>query len=229
MKLKVSIASIAVFALFSCNANNDRTTKKPISKHSSQTIASKASKKTLSITKHETKAYLVDSLPLTAILLNGHKPMMSFNSFHKYYPKPDSIKKIVWECGSPFDSLDEAWMINTYGPWDTQAGTFKNYDSQVTTIYAKGSEYATNGHIALLIKAESRHNSVVIPSHQIALSSHTSVKTFNKLFPKTHPEKTEDTSIIRYRIPLKYNYPDAFLFYFKNGKFNHIELWYLLC
>ena len=172
---------------------------------------------------------MIDSLPLTAILLNGHTPIIPYKSFQKHYPKPDSTKKTLWECGSPFDSLDEDWMVKTYGAWDTQAGTFKNYDSQITTIYVNGSAYATNGHITLLIKANAKRNAVLIPSNQIALSSHTSIATFNKLFPKTHPEKTGDKSIIRYRIPVKYNYDDAFLFYFKDGQFDHIELWYLLC
>jgi len=229
MKLKVLIASIAGLALLSCNANNDQATKKSYAKHSSQTTASKGLNITRPVTKREPKAYLIDSLPLTAILLNGHKPELPNNSFNKYYPKPDSTKRTLWECGSPFDSLDEAWMEKTYGMWDAQAGTFKNYDSQITTIYVNGSAYATNGHMTLLIKADAKRNSVSVPSHQIALSSHTSIATFNKLFPKIHPEKTEDKNVIRYRMPLKRDYPDAFLFYFKNGMFDHIELWYLLC
>lgn len=229
MKLNVLIASVAVLALLSCNTNNNRATKKPPSTHSSQTKTSEGLNKTPSVDKRGAKAYLADSLPLTAILLNGHKPIMSYSSFQKYYPKPDSTNKTLWECGSPFDSLDKNWMVTTYGPYDAQAGTFKNYDSQVTTIYVNGSAYATNGHITLLIKADAKRNAVLIPSHQIALSSHTSIATFNKLFPKTHPEKTDDKSIVRYRIPLKHKYDDAFLFYFKDGKFDHIELWYLLC
>jgi hypothetical protein len=229
MRFTVLIASIAVLALLGCDTNNKPKTKKPFLKHSSPTKAPKVLNKTPSFVKRVAKVYLADSLSLNNILLNGHQPKLSFDRFHKYYPKSDSLKKTLWECGSPFDSLDEAWMINTYGAYDTQMGTFKNYDGQVTTIYVNGSAYATNGHITLLIEADASHNSVLIPSHQIALNSQTSAATFNKLFPKTHPEKMEDRNMIRYRIPLKPDYPDAFLFYFKNGKFDHIELWYLLC
>jgi hypothetical protein len=229
MRFRILIASIAVLALLGCDTNNSRKTKKPYLKHSRPKIASKGFNKTPSSIKRAAKVYLANSLSLNNILLNGHKPKLSFDRFNQYYPKPDSLKKTLWECGSPFDSLDEAWMIRTYGPQDAEKGTFKNYDDQVTTIYVNGGEYATNGHITLLIKADASHNSVLIPSHQIVLNSQTSAATFDKLFPKTHPEKMEDKNMVRYRIPLKADEPDAFLLYFKNGKFDHIELWYLLC
>ena len=180
-------------------------------------------------TEHLPRPYLLDSLPLNTILVNGHSPLLTIEQFYKVYPKKSHVKKSVWECGSPFDSLDKDWMIKTYGPYDQQHGTFKNYDGQISTMTVNAAEYATNGHIVLLVNATSASNTLTIPSHRIKVNSKTETAEFEKLFRNVRPEETEDTSIIRYRIPIKHDYDDAFLFYFKDGKFDHIDLWFLLC
>lgn len=173
--------------------------------------------------------YLLDSLPLNTILINGNSPQLTIHQFYKIYPRQSNVKKSVWECGSPFDSIDRDWMIKTYGPYDQQHGTFKNYDGQITTMSVNTAEYATNGHMVLLVNAASASNTVIIPSHRIKLNSQTKTAEFEKLFPNVRPEQTGDTSVVRYRIPIKHDYDDAFLFYFKDGKFDHIDLWFLLC
>ncbi|MBS7563034.1 hypothetical protein KHS38_01340 [Mucilaginibacter sp. Bleaf8] len=230
MKIKAWIAALgAVLALLSCNADNKQATKKTSSKPASHTPSAVVpNNKTLAI-KPGAKVYSVKSLPLHAILINGLKPMLPYQSFQKQYPKPERVSKTLWECGSPFDVLDKDWMIHTYGPYDQQKGTFDRYDGQITTLYVNGAEYATNDHMALLVKADAVHNPVSIPSHRIVLKAHTSIKTFEKLFPNLRPEKMEDDETVRYRISIEPEYDDAFLFYFKNGKFDYVELWFLLC
>lgn len=174
-------------------------------------------------------AYVLDSLPLEEIRINGHKPLLIKSDFDEIYPKKNEMKKFVWECGSPLDVLDKDWMTETYGAYDQEKGTFGNYDGQVTTITVRGARFATNDHLVLLIDAGSTQNKISIPSYRILLDSGTTTAEFEQLFPELRPEKTEDLKMHRYRIPLKINHPDAFLFYFKNGKFDHIDLWFLLC
>jgi hypothetical protein len=229
MKIKALIALSAVLALLSCNFDNKQATKKTSLKPGSHTPSAVVPNNKTPAIKPGANVYSVKSLPLHAILINGLKPMLPYRSFQKQYPKPERVRKTLWECGSPFNVLDQDWMIRTYGPYDQQKGTFDRYDGQITTLYVNGAEYATNDHMVLLVKADAVHNPVSIPSHRIVLNSQTSIKTFEKLFPNLRPEKTEDDEIIRYRIPIKPEYSDAFLFYFKSGKFDHVDLWFLLC
>jgi len=229
MKIKVCIAWFAVLALHSCNADNHQATRKISPKPGSHMASAVVKHNSTPVIKPRKKNYLIKSLSLNAILINGIKPMLSYKSFQKHYPKPERANKTLWECGSPFDVLDKDWMIRTYGPYNQQKGTFDRHDGQITTLYVNGAQYATNGHMALLVKADAVHNPVSIPSHGIFLNVQTSIEMFERLFPHLSPENMEDNETIRYRIPTEPEYDDALLFYFKNRKFDHIELWFLLC
>ena len=163
------------------------------------------------------------------VLVNGHNMILSRRKFNSLYKKIDSSKTQLWECGDPFEWLDEKWMKATYGDKSEKSGTFQKYDGNVTTIFAKNIEFNTNNHIVLLNTAFAKSNSFEIPSHRIVLDKNTSVEDFRKTFPLAKMEKVEDPDEVRFRFYLKAPADDAFLFYFKNGKLNYLKLWWLLC
>ena len=163
------------------------------------------------------------------ILVNGHNMILSLRKFNSLYKKIDSSKTALWECGDPFEWLDEKWMKATYGDKSEKSGTFEKYDGNVTTLFAKNIEFNTNNHIVLLNTAFAKSNSFEIPSHQIVLDKNTSVEAFRKTFPLAKMEKLEDPEEVRFRFYLEAPADDAFLFYFKNGKLNYLKLWWLLC
>ena len=163
------------------------------------------------------------------VLVNGHDMILSRRKFNSLYKKIDSSKTALWECGDPFEWLDEKWMKATYGEKSEKAGTFEKYDGNVTTLFAKNIEFNTNNHIVLLNTAFAKSNSFEIPSHRIVLDKNTSVEDFRKTFPLAKMEKVEDPDEVRFRFYLEAPADDSFLFYFKNGKLNYLKLWWLLC
>ena len=163
------------------------------------------------------------------VLVNGHKVILLKNEFDAIYPKNDSIKTTLWECGSPFDWLDEEWMIKTYGVENEEKGMFERFNGEITTIYGKNIEFSTNNHIVLFDMAFAQNNSFNIISHNITLDQNTTLEKFKKIFPNAEIENLDDKSEVRTRFYLGNDSDDAFLFYFKKGKLNYFKLWWLLC
>lgn len=163
------------------------------------------------------------------VLINGHKVILLKNEFDAIYPKNDSIKTTLWECGNPFEWLDKEWMIKKYGAENKEKGTFERFNSEITTIYLKNIKYSTNNHMVLFDMAFAENNSFKIISHHITLDRNTTLEEFKKIFPNTEIEKLANKNEVRARFYLEEKKDDAFLFYFKNGKLNYFTLWWLLC
>ncbi|TKC00880.1 hypothetical protein [Pedobacter cryophilus] len=163
------------------------------------------------------------------VLVNEHKVILLKNEFDAIYPKNDSIRTILWECGSPFEWLDKEWMVKTYGNENKEKGTFENFNGVITTIYGKNIEFSTNDHIVLFDMAFAENNSFKILSHNITLDKNLTLEEFKKIFPNAEIENLENKNEVRARFYLAKNMDDAFLFYFKNGKLDYFTLWWLLC
>ncbi|QXU43643.1 hypothetical protein [Pedobacter sp. D749] len=182
--------------------------------------------------RRETKKPIVYKeryMSIKDVLINGHHMILSRPKFNSLYKKIDSSKTELWECGDPFEWLDEKWMKATYGDKSEKSGTFEKYEGNVTTLFAQNIEFNTNNHIVLINTAFAKSNSFEIPKHQIVLNQNTSIEDFRKTFPLAKMEKLEDPDEVRFRFYLEAPADDAFLFYFKNGKLNYLKLWWLLC
>lgn len=122
--------------------------------------------------------YLSKYLAVDNFLVNGLKMIMTRNEFTANIKKTDSSSTDLCECGSPFEWLDKEWMIKTYGPEDEYAGTFKNFDSKITTLYFNDVEYNTNDHLYLFDQAETKNNKFTFKSHHLNLDKNTTVAKF---------------------------------------------------
>lgn len=163
------------------------------------------------------------------VLVNGHKVILFKNEFDALYPKNDSIKTTLWECGSPFEWLDKEWMVKTYGVKNKEKGTFERFNGEITTIYGEKNEFSTNNHIVLFDMASAENNTFKIVSHNITLDRNTTLEEFKKVFPNTEIENLENKSEAWARFNLGKEKDEAFRFCFKNGKLNYFTLWWLLC
>lgn len=173
--------------------------------------------------------YTSKSINIENALINGHKVILSKTEFDAIYPKNDSVKTTLWECGNPFEWLDKEWMIKKYGPENKEKGTFERFNSEITTIYLNKIEYNTNNHLVLFDRASAENNSFKIISQNITLDRNTTLEGFKKIFPNAEIEKLANKNEVRARFSLGEKRDDAFLFYFKNGKLNYFTLWWLLC
>ncbi|WP_310555407.1 hypothetical protein [Flavobacterium sp.] len=163
------------------------------------------------------------------VLINNHKVILSKSDFESIHNKIDSTKTMIWECGSPFEWLDEEWMIKTYGNKTEESGAFDTFNGEITTLFGKDIEFNTNNNIVLFDKAFAKNNSFEIISHRIKLNKNTSLEDFKKMFPNSEMEILEERNEVRFRFYLNDKADDAFLFYFKKGKLNYFTLWWLLC
>jgi hypothetical protein len=223
MKIKLKILSIILFTLLSCNKSDSK-------KDSYSTYEKKELKDTL--VQNETSEEKPQNDPITFlkmddVLLNNKKLLLNKNDFEKNYTKIDSTQTDLWECGNPLTFLDKEWMVKTYGKEIN--GEFEKYDGKITTIYTNGIQFITNNHVVLFDTADAKQNTFTIISRDIILDNTVSIEHFQKLFPNLEKEKTEEPTVFRFRISTEKDSDDAFLFYFKDGKLEHITLWFLLC
>ncbi|MBE8727814.1 hypothetical protein C4F50_23095 [Flavobacterium sp. KB82] len=210
--------------LIACNSRNEKVKEaaKTITKDTSAVVETKKKPDDKSV-------YDSKFIEKENILINGNKVIVSKQEFESIYTKIDSTKTQIWECGSPFEWLDEKWMIKTYGQKTSDMGTFKTFNGEITTIYTQNIQFATNNHIVLFDTGFADQNSFKIISHNITLDKNTTLKEFRKKFPNAEMEKTENENEVRFRFYLDKVTDDAFLFYFKDGKLNYVTLWWLLC
>lgn len=174
-------------------------------------------------------SYTQDFLKFEDIEINGHQIILSQHEFDKFYPEKDSVKTDLWECGNPFEWLDENWMIKTYGKQNSDSGTFERFDGKITSVFTNSAEFNSNKHIVLFNNADADKNYFKIKSNNILLNKNTAIEEFQKLFPTLKKEVTDQKNVVRFRISVNKDMDDAFLFYFKNGKLDKFVLWWLLC
>lgn len=168
-----------------------------------------------------------DFLKIENVEINDHQIILSHNEFDTLYPRIDSVKTEIWECGSPFDWLDQDWMIKTYGK--RNSGTFERFDGKITSLYTNSTEFNTNQHVFLFNTAIADRNNFKIISNNIVLDQNTTIEKFRHLFPKLKKETTDEKNEFRFRISTGTDGEDSFLFYFKNGRLSRFTLWWLLC
>lgn len=182
------------------------------------------------ISAHSSKVYDFKYLEMENVLVNGHKVYLDKKEFDALYKnKIDSNKTDIWECGTPFEWLDEKWMAQKYGP-KSELGDLPNFDGKITTIYVKNIEFNTNNHMVLFNSGNVENNSFHIVSHNITLDKNTKLKDFKKLFPKGDYYVLEDSDEMHARFSIgKNDVEDAFHLVFKNGKLELVTLWWLLC
>ncbi len=173
--------------------------------------------------------YNFDTLDLGGALVNGHPIVMSQEEFEKSYGALDSAKTDLWECGSPFGYLDDAWMAKTYGAYDTNRGEYKNFNGYLTTLFVNKASFASNGNIALFNEAGATGNTFEIAAAGIILNQNTTLEAFEKAFPKLKGYLLDSPQQYSYRLPIGAETEDAFLFEFRNGKLYSFQLWWLLC
>lgn len=177
----------------------------------------------------ETFRYNLTTIDIENVLINGHKIILTKSEFDSHYKNIDSTKTYVWECGSPFESIDEKWMTKTYGKKNKEKGTFENFNGEITTIFCKDIEFSTNKHIVLFDRAFAQNNSFKIISKDVTLDKNTTLEDFKKTFPNIEMEELGNKNECRFRLSLIKDGDGAFLFYFKNGKLDYFNLWFVLC
>lgn len=217
---------VAIFILFSCKEKH--SVEKEIPR---KTIAtenkSSAPKKMESV--ESTASYSSKYLAAENVRLNGHPLMLSKKEFFTIYQKVDSVQTTLWECGSPFEWLDQEWMIKKYGKPNDEHGTFADFDGKISKLFINNSVFTTNNHLYLFDTAKAQNNTFTIVSQNIVINEDTTVSEFKKRFPDVDEEKTDVKNTVRFRFYLDGKSDDAFLFYFKNGKLEYVTLWWLLC
>ena len=208
-----------LFIIFSCN-------QKEKNNHSNKTETTNNVNENFIIDTIQKKQ---DILDLENLEINNIKILLSKTEFDSINTKIDSISVRNWECGNPLEWLDEKWMTLKYG--NKVKGSFKNYNGDLTSIYFNNICYVTNNHLTLFKSLNTSNNIVKLEYNKkiMKLSSTTTIKKFKSIFQNSEFEKTENLNEIRFRILINKDDLNAFLFYFKNGKFNKLELWWDLC
>lgn len=216
--------------LLNCQKRDDKSiTINETKVKSDSNVKLKDSIKSPEIVSVKPRSYTKEFLKIEDAEINGHKIILSQNEFDKIYPQKDSVKTDLWECGSPFEWLDDDWMTKTYGKRNSDSGTFERFDGKITSTYTNNAEFNSNKHIVLFNSADAHKNSFQIKSHHILLNQDTTIEEFQKLFPKLKKEVTDQKNVSRFRISVNKDSDDAFLFYFKDGKLDQFVLWWLLC
>lgn len=224
MKSKIFAALLMFLALWSCQKKEKENLKSLQGNDSLQTIIKQDSLHNETISGNETpKVFTDDFLKIENVQVNGNDIILPQEQFQKLYPKHDSVKTEPWDCGSPFEWLDKTWMEKTYGK------DLINFDGKITTFYTNNAEFISNNHTVIFSSAKSENNRFEIKSHHIILTRETTVEDFQKLFPKLKIENTDQKNIQRFSIPVGKEIEDSFMFYFKDGKLDNFNLWWLLC
>ena len=173
--------------------------------------------------------YNSDTLALEGALINGHKIVLPQKEFEKIYRTLDSAKTDLWECGSPFGYLDDAWMAKTYGAYDTLKGEYQTFNGYFTTLFVHKASFASNGHMVLFDGADADGNVFSVPAAHIVLDKNTTLEFFESAFPLLKRELMDSPQQFRYRLPIGAQMEDAFLFEFRKGRLYSFRLWWLLC
>jgi len=217
----------ALFFLFSCKDDKKGTSQTEIPNVlSGSKSIEKDSTKTV---KPVSKIYLDNYLKIENALVNNNTIILGKKMFDELYPKRDSVNAEIWECGNPFNWLDDKWMTKTYGKYDQDRDTFGDFDGKLTSIFTQNARFDTNNHIVLFNSALSKGNEFKIKSHQIVLNENTTLEEFQRFFPNLKKEELEHKNECRFRMGIEKDSDDAFLFYFENGKLKSFNLWWLLC
>ena len=211
--------------LFTNCKNPDASSNPPIAKDMTTEVAVSESPQP----KEILPVYPEKFITLDNVMVNHHKLMMTKEEFDKIYPKLDSTKTELWECGSPFEWLDKEWMTKTYGPKNEESGIFENFDGKITTLNYKNTAFITNKHLVIFNEGTTDNNTFSIISPKITLNKNTTVEQFKKMFPNVEMRSGEQPDEVNFFINTDRNMDDAFIFYFKNGKLHTVELWWLLC
>ena len=224
---KIVFCSSLFLLMLSCQKDNQVV--EPENIRSPEKTTEIASKNKESVVTEKIKVYPSKYLAIENVLVNDHKIILAQQEFAKLYPKYDSIRTTLRECGHPLEWLDEKWMVKTYGEKDENVGTFARFDGKIARFSIKGFDFDSNNHLVIFDSGKAKGNTFLIISDQIVLDENTSVSDFEKLFPKIEMEETEDKDKVRFRLYVAKNLDEAFLFYFKNGKLEYYTLWWLLC
>ncbi len=160
--------------------------------------------------------------------MNYHKIILSQQEFSTVYPKYDSTRTTLRECGHPLEWLDEKWMVKKYGEKDEYVRTFARFDGKITKFSIKGFDFDSNNHLVIIDSGKAEANTFKVISNQFVLDENTNVFEFKKLSPNVKMEETDEKNKIRFRLPIAENFEAAFLFYFKDGKLEDYTLWWLL-
>lgn len=224
MKSKIFGGLLIFLALWSCQKKEKENLKSLQEKDSLQTIIKQESlPKEKRSERESSKVFTDDFLKIENVQVNGNDIVLPQEQFQKLHPKKDSVKTEPWECGNPFEWLDKSWMEKTYGK------DLVNFDGKITTFYTNNAEFISNNHKVIFSSAKSGNNRFEIKSHHIILSQETTVEDFQKLFPKLKIEDTDRKNIQSFSIPVGKETEDSFMFYFKDGKLDNFNLWWLLC
>lgn len=224
MKSKILVGLLIFLALWNCQKKENAVSKSEQSNDSLKMIIKDDSLHEKALSENETlKVFKDDFLEIENVQVNGNNVILSKNNFEKTYPKIDSIKSEPWECGSPFEWLDKEWMEKNYGK------DLVNFDGKISTFYTNNAEFISNNHNVIFSNAKSVNNRFEIKSHHIVLTHNTTVAEFQKLFPKLKIEDTDQKNIQSFRIPVGKEIEDSFIFYFKDGKLDSFNIWWLLC
>lgn len=224
---KIVFCSSLFLLMFSCQKDNQVV--EPENARFPEKTTEIASKNKESVVTEKIKVYPSKYLAIENVLVNDHKIILPQQEFAKLYPKYDSIRTTLRECGHPLEWLDEKWMVKTYGEKDENVGTFARFDGKITRFSIKSFDFDSNNHLVIFDSGKAKGNTFLIISDQIMLDENTTVSDFKKLFPKIEMEETEDKDTVRFRLYIAENLDEAFLFYFKNGKLDYYTLWWLLC
>ena len=179
--------------------------------------------------KEKAKVSSQNVISINDVLINDKKVLITLDEFNISYSHIDSTKTMLWECGQPFEWLDKEWMENKYGKFDEIKGTFKNFDGKIKTLYVSNTEYDSNNHLVLFNNGNTKNNSLKIISKNIILNADTTIEKFKKYFQQTKQENLANQNEFRFRLYLKNESEDAFIFDFKNGKLEKITLFWFLC
>lgn len=224
---KILFGSSLFLLMMSCQ--KDHQIMEPENSISSGKTTEFDSKNKERVVTEKIKVYRSKYLAIENVLVNDHKIILPQQEFAKLYPKYDSIRTTLRECGHPLEWLDEKWMIKTYGEKDENVGTFARFDGEITRLNIRGFDFDSNNHLVIFDSGKAKGNTFLIISDQIVLNENTTVSDFKKLFPKIEMEETEDKDTVRFRLYVAENLDEAFLFYFKDGKLDYYTLWWLLC
>lgn len=179
--------------------------------------------------KEKAKVSSQNVISINDVLINDKKVLRTIDEFNKSYSHIDSIKTTLWECGQPFEWLDKEWMEDKYGKFDDIKGTFKNFDGKIKTFYVLNTEYNSNNHLVLFNNGNTKNNSLKIISKNIVLNANTTIEQFKKYFQQSKQENLANLNEFRFRLYMKNESEDAFIFDFKNGKLQKIILFWVLC
>lgn len=228
--LKMKYFGIFLFLFFvNCKKEHQETV---LAKNESDSviIENPETKKDSSVTSiekvdSEPKIYDSEFLPPEKVLINNHNYLLPKKQFDQIYPKLDSTRTAIWECGDPFEWLDVDWMTKTYGPKSKTSYEYENYDGYITSLYSKKIYFLTNKNKVLFFEMKMTGNNFKVKEHDIILTEATTKSEFEKMFPKANKWDESDTYVMQ----LDNVYDAQFVFIFKNGKLDDIHLWWLLC